>query len=163
MKTNRELYGLLKSALQFYNKIFSNIQTYGFKVNTYYTCVANADLNGHQMTVTWHVDDLKVSHKYPFKITLFAQYLYTKYREQLSMKYGQVHDYLGMDLDYYTKGEVKIGVIKYLKKVEDEFPEPILGTEKPPASEHLLQVHEDTDPQKRYLEEKKGVTIPPCI
>ena len=69
------------------------------KVNTYNTCVANADLNGHQMTVTWHMDDLKVSHKDPFKIILFSKYLYTKYGEQLSVKRGQVHDYLGMDLD----------------------------------------------------------------
>ena len=62
------------------------------------------------------------------------------------MKRGQVHDYIGMDLDYSTKGEVKIGMIKYLQKVEDEFPEPIIGTEKSPAGKHLFQVREDTYP-----------------
>ena len=61
------------------------------------------------------------------------------------MKCGRVHDYLGMDLDYSTKGEVKIGMIKYLQNVEDKFPEPILGTAKSPAGEHLFQVCEDTD------------------
>ena len=69
------------------------------------------------------------------------------------MKRGQIHDYLGMDLGYSKKGEVKIGMIKYLQKVEEEFPEPILGTEKSPGGKHLLQVRKDTDPQKRYLEE----------
>ena len=90
------------------------------------------------MTVTWHVYDLKVSHKDPFEITLFAHYLSTKYGEHLSMKFGQVHDHIGMDLDYSTKREVKIGMIKYLQKVEDEFTEPILGTAKSPAGDHLF-------------------------
>ena len=80
---------------------------------------------------------------------MFAHYLSTKYGEKLSVKRGWVHDYLVMDLDYYTKGEIKIGMIKYLQKVEDEFPEPILGTSKSPAGEHLFQVREDTDPSKR--------------
>ena len=66
VKTNKSRYGMLKSALQFYKKFRSDIEEYGFKVNPYNPCVANADLNGHQMTVTWHVDDLKVSHKDPF-------------------------------------------------------------------------------------------------
>ena len=56
--------------------------------------------------------DLKVSHKDFFEITLFAHYLSTKYGEHLSVKCGQVHDHIGMDLDYSTKREVKIGMIK---------------------------------------------------
>ena len=99
VKTNKALYGLLKSALQFYKKFLSDIEAYGLKVNTYDPCVANTDLNGHQMTVTWHVDHLKASHKDTFEITFFPQYLSTKYREQLSVKRGRVHDYLSMDLD----------------------------------------------------------------
>ena len=66
VRMNKALYGILKSALQFYLKFHSNIEAYGFKVNLYDSCVANADLKGHQITVTWHVDDLKVSHKDPF-------------------------------------------------------------------------------------------------
>ena len=73
VKMNKSLYVLLKSALQFYKKFRSYIEAYGFKVNPYDPCVANSDINVHQMTVTWHVDDLKVSHKDTFDITLFAQ------------------------------------------------------------------------------------------
>ena len=92
VKMNNALYGLLKSALWFYEKFCSDINVYGFKISPYDQCVANADLNGHQMTVMWHVDDLKVSHKDPFEITFFAQYLSTKYGEQMTVKFGQVHD-----------------------------------------------------------------------
>ena len=92
--------------------------------------MANADISGNQITVTWHVDYLKVSHKDHFEIKLFAQYLSTKYGEQLDVKCGKVQDCLGMDLDYSTNREIKIGMIKYLQKAEKEFPEPILGTAK---------------------------------
>ncbi len=41
----------------------SRSETDGFVINDYDPCVANKMINGHQMTVTWYVDDLKVSHK----------------------------------------------------------------------------------------------------
>ena len=79
VRMNKALYGMLKSALQFYLKFRSDIEAYGFKVNFYDPCASNVDLNGHQITVTWHVDDLKVSHKDPFEVTNFAHYLSLQY------------------------------------------------------------------------------------
>ena len=35
----------------------------GFKLNPYDPCVANKIVHGKQLTIAWHVDDLKVSHK----------------------------------------------------------------------------------------------------
>ena len=58
VKLSKALYGMLKSALWFYEKLRKDLEAYGFKVNPYDPCVANADINGSQMTVTWHVDDL---------------------------------------------------------------------------------------------------------
>jgi hypothetical protein len=40
-------------------------------------------INGKQMTITWIVDDLKVSHVNPFQITKFAAYLATIYSNGL--------------------------------------------------------------------------------
>ena len=48
-------------------------------------------------------------------------------------------------------------MIKYLQKVEDKFPELILGTVKSLAGEHMFYVCKDTDPQNQYLEEKRGL------
>jgi len=79
VQMNKALYGLLKSALLFYKKLQKDLEGYGFVINPYDRCVANAMINGHQMTVTWHVDDLKVSHKDPFEITKFATYLSSIY------------------------------------------------------------------------------------
>ena len=45
------------------------------------------------MTVTWHVDDLKVSHKDPQEVIKFAEYLCTVYGKKLTVKHrGKVHD-----------------------------------------------------------------------
>ena len=101
----------------------------------------NAAKEGKQMTVTWHVDDLKVSHEDPLQITLFAQYLAHIYGEKLTVKRGKLHDYLGMDLDYSTPGKLRISMIKYLDKVMDDFPEDIGGgAASTPAGDHLFQV-----------------------
>ena len=72
----------------------------GFEVNPYDPCVANKKVNGEQMTVTWHVDDLKVSHKDGAEIKKFADYLRATYNGKLVEHYGEVHDYLGVDMDY---------------------------------------------------------------
>ncbi len=67
VKLSKAIYGLLKSALLFYKKIVANLQNYEapFVINPYDPCVANTIINGKQMTITWHVDDLKVLHVIP--------------------------------------------------------------------------------------------------
>ena len=56
------LYGLLKAALLYYRKFVADIKSIGFELNPYDRCVANKMVNGKQLTLVWHVDDLKVSH-----------------------------------------------------------------------------------------------------
>ena len=56
VELQKALYGMLKSALLFYKKLRT-------KVNPYDPCVANMEQAGSQLTVIWHVDDLKISHK----------------------------------------------------------------------------------------------------
>ena len=43
----------------------TTLKDMGFKVNDYDICVANKMVNGKQCTITWYVDDLKVSHVDP--------------------------------------------------------------------------------------------------
>ena len=52
VKTNKALYGLLRSALLFYRKLVGDLEAYGFKLNPHDPCVANTMINGKQMTVT---------------------------------------------------------------------------------------------------------------
>ena len=66
---------------------------------------------------------------------------------------GQVHDYLGMDLDFSSAKALKIGMNKYIKKIHDDFPEEIKSAAATPAAEHLFDVHESTR-TRSYLRNK---------
>jgi hypothetical protein len=53
----------LKGALLFYKKLTTDLLSIGFVLNPYDPCVANKMIGGLQMTLCWHVDDMKISHK----------------------------------------------------------------------------------------------------
>ena len=100
VKLNKALYGLLRSVLLFYNKLVGELEGMGFMLNPYDPCVANRDIEGSQQTVTWHVDDLRVSHVNPAVNTQTIRDLAKIYGPGITVTRGKVHDYLGMDLDY---------------------------------------------------------------
>jgi hypothetical protein len=75
----KALYGLLRSALLFYRKLVADLESDGFVLNPYNLCVANKVVNGKQMAVCWHVDDLKVSHCIPNQVTIFGEWLSKEY------------------------------------------------------------------------------------
>ena len=58
--------------------------------------------------MVFHINDLKVSHKDPFEVTKFVQYLLIIYRNKIKVHRVNIHDYLGMDLDYSATGMVKV-------------------------------------------------------
>ena len=68
VETNKALCVLLQSALLLYNTLRKGLEDYSFVINTYDLCVTNAIIESYQMTVTWNVDDLKVSQKYPYQM-----------------------------------------------------------------------------------------------
>ena len=62
MEALNTLYCIMKAALLFYLKFVKNLKSIGFVLNPYDPCVANNIVDGAQLTVVWHVYDLKVSH-----------------------------------------------------------------------------------------------------
>ena len=59
----KALYGTLRAARLFWEKLSGKLIEWGFTMNPYDSCVVNKMMNGKQLTVVWHVDDLKVSHE----------------------------------------------------------------------------------------------------
>ncbi len=80
-RVNKALYGMLMSARWFYKKLRVNLGADGFVINDYDPYVANKIVNGNQMTVIWHVDDLNVSHKAQSGIDDFIASLKNKYEK----------------------------------------------------------------------------------
>ena len=74
--------------LDFYTKLRGDLEDKGSKINQYDRCVANKIVDGNQMTVIWHVDDLKVSHKKAEANTKFAKWMKTIYGENLQCTEG---------------------------------------------------------------------------
>ena len=117
VKMQKALYGLLRSALLFYNKLVANLESNGFVLNPYDSCVANKVVDGKQMTVCWHVDNLKVSHCDPAQVTIYEEWLSKKYGVAVATHQGKVHNYLGMIFDFLAKGKVMITMVEYIKDI----------------------------------------------
>ena len=58
----KALYGCLCSVLLLYKELLTDIKSIFFDINPYNLCVINKTINGNQFTITWHVDNLKLSH-----------------------------------------------------------------------------------------------------
>jgi hypothetical protein len=139
---------MMKSALLFYRKLVSELREMGFEIYPYNPCVANKTINGTQMMIRWHVDDLMISHLSQDETMKVVQEIKYLYGENLGETVGTVHDYLGMMFDYSFTREVRINMWDYLGRVIKEFPEEITGTCATPASDHLFKLHEDGSGRK---------------
>jgi hypothetical protein len=157
VKLQKALYGCMRSALLFYMKLVADLESDGFELNPYDPCVANKIMNSNQFTITWHVDDLNLSHMDNKEVTKTIDWLKSIYEEYMRVFRGKKHDYLGMDLDFANKGEVKITMIDYLKGVLEDFPEIIMGSARTPADNHMFTVREDT--KKKLLDESRTTVL----
>ena len=140
----KAIYGMLQSALLFYKKIRNDLIENGFEINPYDPCIANKTVNGYQLTVAWHVDDMKASHKNKEIVCKFVEWLKRKYGKigEVKVVYGNEHVYLGMDVDFSIDGCVKIDMRKYVNEMLEEFPEKVKGKSMTPANEKLFRVNE---------------------
>jgi hypothetical protein len=69
----------VRSALLFYNKLVTYLDSDGFVLNPYDLCMANKVVDRKQMMVCWHVDDLKVLHCDLAQVIIFGEWLSKKY------------------------------------------------------------------------------------
>ena len=79
--------------------------------------MANNTVNGKQITVVWHVDDLKISHDNGDTVDALIRKLSKQYGKEVDLKIhrGKVHEYLGKKLDYHEQGKVKVEMTYYMK------------------------------------------------
>ena len=117
MELLKALYGTLCAACLFWHKLSKQlIDVWGFVPNKCDDCVVNKMINGSQMTVVWHVDDLKVSHVDAKEVGKFIHQMEEAFGKEtpISVSRGKTHKYLGMSLDFGNKGEVRINMEHYI-------------------------------------------------
>ena len=116
------IYGTMTASLLYYRKFCKSLTDIGFEFNPYDPCVANKMISGKQMTICFHVDDCKLSHKDPKENDKMIHWLKQEYESifedgsgKMSVSRGKIHTYLGMTLDYSIPGIVKITMLDYIQ------------------------------------------------
>ena len=59
----RAIYGCIESELLWYNIFSTILEGLVVEINPYDKCVANKVIEGTQCTISWYMDDNKLSHK----------------------------------------------------------------------------------------------------
>jgi hypothetical protein len=148
-KLTKAVYGTLLGAILFYEKLTKQLEDWGYEPNCYDRCTFNKMVNGNQITIQFHVDDLKISHKDQSVIDSVLMDLNKKFgttRKPLAATTGMIHDYLGITIDYSEKEKVKFTMYDYLEDIIDEMPDDMKGTAPTPASDNLFDVDTESPP-----------------
>ena len=132
-----------------------------FVINPYNSCVANKMIDGKQMTICWHVNNLEANHVRPKAEDQIVKYFCQEYQSifedgfgVMPVSRGKVCKYLGMDLDYSVRDQVKISMFDYINEILAAFDtvEPKgAGTKRSAAPENIFMVNEDC---KKNLSDK---------
>jgi len=150
----KALYGMLIASLLWYQKFREDLESIGFKFNIYDPCVANRMINNKQHTIRFHVDDILSSHVDSEVNDGFLQWLNKMYGsvKEVSAKRGDVHKYLGMIIDFRSKGKVKFRMDDYVVDMLNEFPSKVgsKDTASTPASSGLFD-----DKNSKLLDHRK--------
>ena len=87
----------------------------GFVLNKCDPCVANRLIDGSQCTVTWYVDDSKVSHIKESVVSKVIKEIEESF-EKMSVSRGKSHVFVGMNFKINDDRSVGISMSKYLKE-----------------------------------------------
>ena len=119
VKLKKAFYETLQSTLLFWRLSSDTLVEFHFNLNEYDKYVAHKTINGWQSSIIWHLDDLKISHIEKKIIEDIIIWLNDKKfgkESPLTTMNGNVLEYLGMTLDYTTKGTVIICMYEYINK-----------------------------------------------
>jgi hypothetical protein len=103
------------ASLLYYRKFVKSLTDIDFTTNPYDPCVANKIIEGKQMTIFFHVDYCKLSHRKKTVMDRMIGYLRQEYESifedgsgAMTASRGKIHKYLGMTLEYSVPGQAKL-------------------------------------------------------
>jgi hypothetical protein len=151
VKCQNAIYGTMVASLQYYKKFTKSLIEQGFTLNPYDPCVANKTVEGSQLTICFHVDDCKLSHRSPKSVDDIMDWLRQNYESvfedgsgKMKVSRGKIHEYLGMTLDFNQPGVVRVTMFKYIDEINTTFLKfDSLILKSTAAPEDLYKVDED--------------------
>ncbi len=116
------IYRTMVESLLYYRKFTRSLKNQGYTMNPYNPCVWNKIVEKKQIMICFHVDDCKVSHKSARVDDVAIKRLRQDYESifkngsgAIVVHRGDVHKYLGMTINYSTKGLTQILMVDYVK------------------------------------------------
>ncbi len=149
----KALYGTLRAARLFWEKLSRKLQVWGFVLNPYSECVVNKVINAKQCTIGWHVDDVMLAHDETEVVDQIIKQMNDEFGKEtpLTISRGKVHDYLGMTFDFSKHGEVTVDMREHIKTILNDIPNDMVGVATTPAAGHLFDVHFITGTYSSHL------------
>ena len=97
----------MMASLLYYQKFRKSLELEGYESNHYEPCITNKVIKNKQITICFHDDDYKLSHKSPKVVGKKIEWLRQEYESiskdgsrEISVNRGKINKYLGMNLDY---------------------------------------------------------------
>jgi hypothetical protein len=141
VKLKRALYGCIESARLWYEKLSADLLGLGYTKNEVDMCVFNRiEKDGSQSTIVVHVDDCLITAKNENTVSGIIEEIEAIY-PSLSVKKGQVIDYIGMTFDFRERGAVKVTMAGYVEEFLAEVAD-IEGVSITPAARTLFNTHD---------------------
>jgi len=136
----KAIYGMIESALRWYDLFSSTLTDMGFEINLYDKCTAKKVINGSQCTVCWYVDDNKVSHVDDDIIDMVVDEIEAKFGK-LARNKGNKHTFLGMDIELLPDKKTAISAPQHIEEVISDLGEEIKGDVANPLKSKLFIVN----------------------
>jgi hypothetical protein len=159
VKCQNALYGTMVASLLYYRKFVKSLMDIDFVINPYDLCVANKMIEGKHMTICFHVDDWKLSHRKTKVIDSMIESLRQEYESifedgsgEMMVRKGKTHKYLSMTLDYTVRGQVKITMFDYVDEILAAFDKAAPkggGTKTSAAPDSIFKVDESCEKLKQ--------------
>ena len=141
----KAIYGMIESALLWYDLYSTTLKEMGFEINPYDRCVANKVIDGKQCTVCWYVDDNKVSHVDDKVNDMIVDKVEEKFGK-LARSKGKKHTFLGMDIEFIGNGKLTIATPQHIEEAIEKFGEDLSTDAVNPAKSKLFTVTTDSMP-----------------
>ena len=144
VQVDQVIHGMSHSSMLSHKKLAEFLQANNFIVNPHDPCVAKKTMHGKQLTITWHVDNIKVSCKDKLAVDEFIQLIQDECENftKVNPSRGKIHNCLAMTLDCNDKGKVKME--KCIDAMCHKFPFPELIKNKTvttPATKNLFKIN----------------------
>ena len=146
VRLNKALYGLIQSARIWYNHLRKVMLKYGYVPNEYDPCIFNKTNNDGEIISTgcFHVDDGLITAISEELLDELERDLKREFNNDVKIKRGTKHEYLGMSLDFSVKNKCHVTQRKFISDLVDDWN--IKKGRETPARPNLFEVDPKSEP-----------------